>query len=205
MYKIYFLIATLITLVYTSQAQHAGKIEMYRYMANGVPSLLQPTAHFQSAKNWYIEGRYNYEDVQTFSLYVGKNISGGKDLEFSITPMIGYSIGKFNGVSLAGNLDLDWEGFYFSSQSQYSKSINTADDNFLFSWSEIGYSITDHVFTGISAQYTRQMGENYMEAGILAGVSLGKLEIPLYMFNPFRKNQNFILGLSYEFDLTRKK
>lgn len=205
MFKIYTLILSLSLTVLNSHSQHAGKIEMYRYMANGVPGFLQPSAHFQSAKNWYVEMRYNYEDAQTFSIYSGRNFSGGKEMEFSLTPMIGYSMGKFNGLSFAGNIDLDWKGFYFSSQSQASRSLDIREDDFIFSWSELGFNITEHVFTGISTQFTRQTGENYAEAGILAGITLGKLEIPLYMFSPFSKNQNFILGLSYEFDLSSKK
>lgn len=185
-------------------AQHAGKIEMYRYMANDVPSFLQPSGHFRSSKGWYAEMRYNYEDAQTLSLYGGKNFSGGKDLEYSLTPMIGYSAGKFNGISLAGNIDLDWKGFYFSSQSQASRSVDEREDDFLFTWSELGYSITRHFFAGISTQFTRQAGENLTEAGMLAGLSLGNLEIPLYMFSPFSKSRNFILGVSYEFDLSGK-
>lgn len=161
-------------------------------------------AHVRSPANWYGEIRYNYEDAKTFSLYAGKTFSGGKVAKYSITPMAGYSTGLFTGFSLGVNTDAEWRDFYFSAQSQYSFSSKTKADNFLFSWSELGYSISDHFFTGLSLQYTLTVCQAAVEPGIVTGVRFKNFEIPFYVFKPFRFERYFVLGLSYEFNLKKK-
>ena len=187
-----------------ASAQWTGEIEAYKYIGTGAEGSFQPLAHISTSNNWYGEIRYNYEDARTFSLYAGKTFSGGKVVEYSITPMAGYSTGAFTGLSLAVNTEAEWKAFYFSSQSQYSISTKTKEDNFLFSWSELGYSITDNFFTGFTAQYTRTICQTYLEPGIVMGVRFKNVEIPFYVFKPFRRERYFVLGLSYEFNLGKK-
>ena len=186
-------------------AQSKVGAELYKYMIRDMPGSFQPILNMQSPKNWYLEARYNYEEANTFSLFAGKTFSGGKVAEYSITPMAGYSIGTFTGLSLAVNTDVEWKSFYFSAQSQYSISSKTKDDSFVFSWSELGYSLSDHFFTGATLQYTHTICQTELEPGILAGVSFKDFEIPLYLFKPFQSERYFVLGVSYEFNFGRKK
>src|SRR5262245_25135204 len=79
-----------------------------------------PVMHYQTKNNWYGEARYNYEEMETFSLFLGRAFTGGNDLNFSLVPMLGGSVGKFKGVSTGLNVDMDYNKFFFSSQSQYS-------------------------------------------------------------------------------------
>jgi len=37
----------------------------------------------------HLEARYNYEDLKTFSGWIGYNFYGGEEFEYFITPMIG--------------------------------------------------------------------------------------------------------------------
>lgn len=189
---------------FKTPAQWTAEIELYKYIGTGGESSFQPLGHIRSPNNWYGEIRYNYEDAQTVSFYAGKTFSGGKLAEYSITPMAGYSTGVFTGVSLGVNTDVEWKSFYFSAQSQYSMSSKTKEDNFLFSWSELGYSISDHFFTGISLQYTRTICQTDLEPGIVTGLSFKNFEIPFYVFKPFRSSRYFVLGLSYEFGFGKR-
>ena len=198
-----FVLGTLL-IQFNAAAQWTGKIELYKYMGTGMEGSFQPLAHIRSPKNWYGEIRYNYEDARTISFYAGKTFSGGKLAEYSITPMAGYSTGVFTGLSLAVNTDVEWKDFYFSAQSQYSISSKTKEDNFLFSWSELGYSITDHFFTGLSLQYTRTFCETDLEPGIVAGISFKNFEMPFYVFKPFGAERYFVLGLSYVVTIRKK-
>ena len=47
----------------------------------------------------HLEARYNFEGLQTGSLWVGYNLSAGKKLTFEATPMIGGVFGKVNGIA----------------------------------------------------------------------------------------------------------
>ena len=71
------------------------------------------------AKKFYFEARYNYEARQTFSLYLGRSFKMGKDNMFEVIPMVGGSVGKFNGVSPAITMILDAGWIRGFSQNQY--------------------------------------------------------------------------------------
>lgn len=204
-YNVLLFFTSIMLMQFNAPAQWTGEIELYKYIGTGGEGSFQPLAHIRSPNNWYGEIRYNYEDAQTLSLYGGKTFSGSKLVEYSITPMAGYSKGVFTGISLGVNTDAEWKKFYFSAQSQYSISSKTKEDTFLFSWSELGYSITDHFFTGFSLQYTRTICQTDLEPGIVAGICFKNFEMPFYIFKPLRSERYFVLGLSYEFNLGKKK
>ena len=42
---------------------------------------------YANYKNWHFEPRYNYEDFETFSMFVGYNIAGGKKFTYLFTPI----------------------------------------------------------------------------------------------------------------------
>lgn len=173
-----------------------GGVEEYVWM---------PVFHYQSKKGFYTELRYNYEDIQTLSLFAGKTFTGGKSFQFSFTPMTGFSTGKFTGMSLAANADMEWNNFYLSSQTQYSFSTKKEVSNFFFSWSELGYTISKCLFAGLAMQYTRQIDNNNFEPGFVAGFEIRNFSFPVYVFSPFRSGSYFVVGVNYEYNLKKKK
>jgi hypothetical protein len=112
-------------------AQSQGGFEQYYYVKNRDTLTMVPLIHFQSHRNWYVEGRFNYEDMHTVSIYAGKSFSKdvGK-LSYGIIPMIGVVAGKYKGGSAGFNLNAERKMFYFSSQTQYTFSIKERSDNF---------------------------------------------------------------------------
>jgi hypothetical protein len=198
---------------YNAATQWKAGIAQYIYTGTPLAEAIVPVCFIQSDNNWYAELRYNYEDAKTLSLYGGKTFSGGNGLEYTITPMAGFSTGRFTGVSFATNADAEWKNFFFSSQTQYSIAVKKNDstaikknaENFFFSWSELGYNLGDHFFAGLAMQYTRQAGETNFEPGLLAGLNFKNFSFPFYLFGPFRPDRYFVLGASYEFTLKKRK
>lgn len=185
-------------------AQGKAEVELYNYL-HATPNI-QALFHIQSASNWYAELRYNYEDAKTFSLYGGKTFE--KDnarVTYEITPLIGFSTGRFTGISPAFNTYAEFKDFFFSSQTQYSIATKKNIESFFFSWSELGYNAGDYFYTGLAMQYTAQKNQNDFEPGFMAGFHWNDtVYIPFYVFSPFRSDRYFILGLTYEFSLKRK-
>jgi hypothetical protein len=194
--------AILSCLVASSQSKWV--FEQYNYIRQPDASAFVPMVHFETKNNWYGELRYNYEDVQTLSLYGGKTFNGGRSFSWSFTPMVGYSTGRFTGVSAAMNNDAAWKDLYFSAQSQYSMATKTDMANFFFNWSEAGYSFSDHFYSGIAIQYTRQQQKDYLEPGIVNGLCFRNFSLPFYVFNPLKGDCYFVLGLNYEYNLKKK-
>jgi hypothetical protein len=183
-----------------------SKLGMENYYYTGLPgnSSVVPMVHLETKRSFRGELRYNYEDARTFSLFAGKTIGGGKALEYHISPMIGFSTGLFRGISVAVNTEMEWKGLYLTSQNQLSMSTRNDKGSFIFSWSELGYNISDHFFGGIAMQYTIANGGNKAEPGFLAGFCLDKITIPFYAFSPFDHERYFVAGLIIECDLKKK-
>jgi hypothetical protein len=186
-------------------AQSKWVFENYNYWGRQTTGIFVPMIHFETKNNWYAEMRYNYEEVQTISFYGGKTFSGGKAITYSITPLAGFATGRFTGISVAVNTEMDWKNFYVSSQSQYSQALKKDSRDFFFSWSEMGYNISRNVFTGLSMQYTRQLGKAEAEPGCMAGINFKNISVPFYVFNPFNSSCYFVLGLNYEYNLKKRK
>lgn len=165
-----------------------------------------PILHYQAQKGFYAEFRYNYEDIKTASVFLGKTFEHGNgNRECSWTPMIGFSSGRFKGASLALNAEIAWKRSYISSQMQYSHSFAAREEHFYFNWSEAGYSLSRTFFAGIALQYTLQAGLHDFQPGFLAGLNLGNFSIPMYLFSPLNGKRFMILGLNYEFQLKQKR
>ena len=190
--------------LHDASAQSKMVFENYNYWGHQTSAVFVPMIHIETNHNWYAEMRYNYEDVQTLSFFAGRIFSGGNKFTYSITPLAGYATGNFTGASLAANAEADWSNFYFSSQSQYSRSFKKEVPHFFFTWSELGYNISPKIFTGLAIQYTKQKGSNEAEPGLVAGINFKNISIPFYVFNPFRSSY-FVLGLNYEYNLRKRK
>jgi hypothetical protein len=182
-------------------AQSKWSVENYNYYGQPGNNLIVPSIRIETSRHWYSELRYNYEAAQTLSAFSGRTFGSG---DFSITPMLGVSVGNFTGFSIAFNGDVEWNGFYLSSQTQYSIAARKGDPSFFFSWTESGYNISKHFFTGPAIQFTRDLGVNEWQPGWLVGWNKGNVSIPLYVFNPFGDDRYFVLGINVEF-ITRKK
>src|SRR4051812_15411399 len=98
------LLFALVLLSNRGVSQSTMNFEQYHVVSPGQPYLYMPVMQYQHAKNWYAEARYNYEDQETFSLYLGKAFTIGKnDLRGSLVPMLGGSVGRFSGISTGLN------------------------------------------------------------------------------------------------------
>jgi hypothetical protein len=173
--------------------------EQYSFMGAGQPGLLAPVAHYESKQKWYAEARYNYEDINTLSLYAGHTFSGEKEFAWSLTPMIGGMAGKLKGGSLGLNSECSFKKFYFSSQAQYSVSAQTRFDNFFYNWSELYYAPITWLYTGIALQHTRLYATNALvDPGVLVGFSFNQWSFPIYSFNPLTNARYFVVGVNWE-------
>jgi len=176
-------------------SQLKGEFEQYHYVGACQPYTWIPIVHLQNNRHWHAEARYNYEEENTFSLYLGKTFSCDRHISSSFTPLLGWVAGKFNGPSAGLNVDLEVEKFFFSAQSQYSFSFSHPHDAFLYNWSEAGYQPMSWLYTGISSQLTCTTKGAKLETGFLAGVSNDRFTLPVYAFNFFTRERYFIIGL----------
>lgn len=186
-------------------AQAKSGVENYNLLSQGNRHVWMPVVHYETRKGIYTELRYNYEDVRTLSIFGGKTIRGGKFLMYDVTPMVGFSIGKFTGFSLAGNTELEWSKFYFSCQSQYSIATENNGASFFFNWSELVYNLSPIFFAGLAMQYTREKNLSDAAPGLMMGLTFNGFSLPCYVFKPFSSKKSFIVGLNFECNFKKGK
>ncbi|MFT3935866.1 MAG: hypothetical protein QM726_19715 [Chitinophagaceae bacterium] len=175
--------------------------EQYSFMGTGQNTLVAPVAHYETNSKWYAEARYNYEDINTVSLYAGHNFSSDKKFSWSFTPMAGIIAGNMKGGSFGLNTDLNYRKFYFSSQAQYSISTETRYDNFFYNWSELYYQPFEWMYTGVAVQHTRIYATNALvDPGLMLGFSYSQWSFPFYTFNPLGNQRYYVVGINWEWN-----
>ena len=140
---------------------------------------------FKADRDWmHLEGRYNYEDRETFSAWFGYNFSGGKKLEYTITPMVGGVVGLTDGVAAGLEFTLALGRFELYSESEYLFDVDTNENNFYYNWSDLTYSPTDWLWVGISGQRTRlYQTELDIQRGLILGGGWKNWELTTYFYN----------------------
>jgi hypothetical protein len=132
----------------------------------------------------HLEGRYNYEGLETGSVWLGYNLSTGKDLVFEATPMAGAVFGDTNGIAPGYSATLSYKKLELYSQGEYVFDLEDKSRNFFYNWSEVSYSPKEWVRAGIVAQRTKAYETSLdVQRGILAGLSYKKLNFTTYVFN----------------------
>jgi hypothetical protein len=187
-----------VLLVNIAKSQAHGGIEQYYYTAAGEPVIV-PKVYYESRHHWYGEMRYNYEGFQTVSVNAGKVFSNNRLLSLSVTPFAGVVLGRLNGGTLGSNLKMEYKSLFFSSEPQYTFSLERRLDNFFFNWSELGYELNKIIYTGLALQITRPYKrKNTWEPGAMIGFTYKNWTFPLYAFSPAGNKPNFVLGINWE-------
>jgi hypothetical protein len=132
----------------------------------------------------HLEGRYNWEDRNTFSAWIGKNYSGGKKIEYKITPMAGLVAGQTQGLAPGLEFNIGKNKVEFSNSVEYVFDTNVKEDSYFYSWNDLTYSIKDWVWVGLSTQRTRVYKTNLdLQRGLIIGFGFKKLEFTTYLYN----------------------
>ncbi|MFZ2905591.1 MAG: hypothetical protein WAZ98_05260 [Cyclobacteriaceae bacterium] len=156
---------------------------------------------FRADKNkLHLEARYNYEDFETFSGWIGYNFIGGGDLEYTITPMAGGVAGNSNGMGAGLEITLNYKRFELYTESENFFDFESSDNNFFYNWSDLTYSPADWLWFGISGQRTRLYQTDLdIQRGIILGAGYKNFELTTYTFNLGFDDPFFIITLSAGF------
>lgn len=148
----------------------------------------------------HLELRYNYEDLNTLSTWVGYNFYGGNKLEYFITPILGAVVGNSNGIAPGLETTLTLGSFEFYSESEYFIDFQESENQFVYTWADLTYSPLDWLWTGISAQRTRLYETDLdIQRGIMLGGGFKNLELTGYWYNIGTVDNFLLFTLSANF------
>jgi len=169
------------------------------YVLRDEADFLQPTLTADRGP-LHLEARYNYEDRETGSAFVGWNLSFGEELKLGLTPMLGGVFGRTNGIALALTLTLEWGPLALWTQSEYVFDLGDSSASYFYAWSELSVSPVEWLRAGLALQRTRVV-ETPLEVqwGPLLGFSVWKLTATAYLFAPGQESQYVVLAVAGSF------
>jgi len=148
----------------------------------------------------HLEARYNYEDRNTASLFAGLNFGFGNKLRLELTPMAGVIFGNSHGIAPGLEADLSRRFLELSAQSEYLVGLAGKEDDYLYTWSQLGASVFKNCTIGLVAQRTKlYQTELDLQKGGYAQYSIGKFTAGVFYFNPFSANNFFVTSIAVEF------
>jgi hypothetical protein len=149
----------------------------------------------------HLEARYNYEDLETGSFWVGWSLEAGENVTVSAVPMFGVVLGNTNGLAPGVEMEIGWRRLALYAESEYVLDLEESSDSFLYTWSEATVSLADWLRAGLVVQRTRTYESGLdIQRGLLIELSRGKLSFGFHWFNPDRKeDQVFAYAVGYEF------
>jgi hypothetical protein len=160
---------------------------------------VQPT--FTADRGWlHLEARYNYEDLDTGSAWVGYNFGGGETLSWALTPMLGGVLGNTTGVAPGYKGSLSWWKLELYSEGEYVFDTDDSSDSFFYNWSELTIAPLSWLRAGMVTQRTRVYEtDRDIQRGVLLGFSYRALSVTTYVFNPDDSSPIVVLGAGVTF------
>jgi hypothetical protein len=169
------------------------------YFVQDGRDFVNPT--FTADRDWlHLEARFNYESLNTGSLWLGYNFGFGEKLAFEITPMLGGVFGDFTGLAPGYSISVSYKMFEFSTQGEYFIDDTAKENNFFYTWSELSCSPADWFRFGLVVDRTKVLGEDIdIRRGPLIGLHYRKLDLTTYWLDPGSSNETFILSVSLNY------
>ena len=160
---------------------------------------VQPTVTADRGR-LHLEGRFNYEDLDTGSAWIGINFSAGDAVSLEITPMFGAVFGNTAGIAPGYKGTLAWRRFALYSETEYVINAGESADSFLYTWSELSFAPADWCRFGAVIQRTKLYETSFdIQRGVFLGLSYRRADVTAYYFNPGTGDAMLVLGFGVGF------
>ena len=182
-----------------STATWSFSAAVYTYLLPDDDNYAQPTVTADHDGGLHLEARYNYEDLDTGSVWVGYTFGGGEAVAWEIKPLIGGVFGETTGLAPGYKGSLSWRMIEGYSEGEYVFTGEAAD-RFFYNWSELTLAPVEWFRGGIVTQRTRAYKtDREIQRGLLVGATYQKLDVTAYVFNPDDSKPTVVLavGLSW--------
>ena len=171
----------------------------YTYIVPDSREYVQPT--FTADRDWlHLEARYNYEDLETGSAWVGYNFGGGGKLAWELTPMLGGVFGETTGIAPGYKGSLSWWKLELYSEGEYVIDPGDSSGSFFYNWSELTLAPVDWFRFGLVTQRTRAYEtDRDVQRGLLAGFSYKRVNLTTYVLNLDESEPTVVVAVGVEF------
>jgi hypothetical protein len=172
---------------------------LYTYVIPESQDYAQPT--FTADRDWlHLEARYNYEDLETGSAWIGYNFGGGERLAWEFTPMLGGVFGNTTGIAPGYRGSLSWWKLELYSEGEYVIDTGDSSGSFFYNWSELTLAPAEWFRFGMVTQRTRAYdSDREVQRGLLVGFTYKISDFAIYAFNPDKSRPIYVFAVSLNF------
>jgi hypothetical protein len=151
-------------------------------------------------QRFHFGARYNYEDKETGSLWLGYNFEVGDKLALQATPMIGGVFGHTTGIAPGYQVSLNWKKLELFTEGEFVFDTKESAGSFFYSWMELSYAPLEWCRAGLVAQRTKAYHTSLdIQRGLLIGVSHKQMDFTTYIFNAGWTAPTVVLSLGLKF------
>lgn len=149
----------------------------------------------------HLETRYNYEALDSGSLFVGWTFSGGDAMTWKLRPILGTVFGSTQGVAPGLEASMAYGIVDFYTETEYMHNFNTHEDSFTYAWSELGLRPLPWLRFGLVGERSKvYKSDRDIQRGGFAQFTMGRVTLGTYVFNPDDSANQFViltLGASF--------
>ena len=148
--------------------------------------------------NLHLEARYNYEDLQTFSIFGGWTFASEGELAVAATPMLGAAFGETEGVVPALELDVGWRRIAWYAEMEWLIDLEDRDDDFFYSWSTLTYGFTEGLSAGLVVERSKLVDtDTAVQPGLALELSHGNAGLSLYAYDLGTDDAYLVVALGF--------
>jgi len=171
----------------------------YTYVVPDSRDYVQPT-FIADRQGLHLEARYNYEDLDTGSAWVGFNFHVGEKLSLDFTPMLGGVFGNTTGIAPGYRGTLSWWKLALYSEGEYVFDTGDRSASFFYNWTELYLSPVEGFRFGLVVQRTRAYeSDRDVQGGFLFGFSYKPVDLTAYVFNPDKDKPTVVVAAGVNF------
>jgi len=178
----------------------------WSFALTGYPTIVRGGENYTSAialadrGAFHLEARYNYESIGSRSAFVGWTFSGGDEIAWRLTPLLGGAWGTVEAFVPGLEASAAWRRLDFYIEAEYVRDKTSRSDSYTYAWSELGFRPVSWLRTGLAGQRTRIYGgDRDIQRGPFIQASWKQLTIGGYWFNPGSSDQIFVGSLGVAF------
>ena len=148
----------------------------------------------------HLEARYNYESLDSGSVFAGWTFEHEGPLSAEWTPIAGVVLGDLEGIALGFELTLTYRKIELYSEFEYVFDHEDYEASFLYNWSELSYAPVGWFRVGMTTQRTRvYQTERDIQRALLVGGSAGRYTFTAHLFNPDDEDGFYVLAVGATF------
>lgn len=167
--------------------------------SKGEDVLIIPQLYYYE-NDYYIEARFNYEEKNAFSLYLGRSFSGSGKTDYEIVPVVGLVIGE--SVSLSPGLisDIRFNRFSLSSETQFTIDLNGLNDYYFWDWTKFNFQVNKYFGAGGGMQFLYPNNEYpTIDFGPMLMFKFKSFSLETYSYSFWKENPTWVVAVEYSF------